>query len=329
MGLGHKHGIAPPSEPQRASTASTPESARAFARENIRVARYSVITAITLALLKLAAVVVTGSLSIAAALADSVMDIVASSVNFFAVRLAGQPADAEHRYGHGKAEGMAGLAQGLIITFLGLFLLVEGLHRITSTHGELEYTGFGIVVMIISLAASAWISWMLLRTARRTGSVTLRADAAHYTSDIWMNMGVLGALIAVRVTGMHWIDGAVSCVVAVIVLHTAFVVLRRSANELMDASLDDDQISAMRAAIAEHVPEARDVHRIRSRKSGPDIFVDMHVAFDRTLSFPAVHRLSERVRIAVEDAVPGSQVHVHVDPHPFLPEDEPERPYDG
>lgn len=319
MGLQYQRESVPPAE--------RPSSA-AFVEENVRVARLSVITATTLALLKLAAVIVTGSLSVAAALADSVMDIVASSVNFFAVRLAGQPADDDHRYGHGKAEGMAGLAQGLIIAFLGLFLFFEGIHRISSSHGELERTEFGIVVMAISLVASAWISWKLLATARRTGSVTLKADAAHYTSDIWMNLGVLGALVAVRMTGLHWIDGAVSCVVAVIVLHTAFVVLRRSTHELMDVSLGDEQHTAIRAAIAEHVPEARDVHRIRSRKSGPDIFVDMHVAFDRTLPFPEVHRLSERVRIAVEDAVPGAQVHVHVDPYPFLPEDEPERPYD-
>ena len=323
MGLGHKHGHSHGHAEDRRAGAS-PE----FVRANVRVARWSVITATTLALLKLAAVVITGSLSIAAALADSVMDIVASSVNFFAVRVAGQPADQEHPYGHGKAEGMAGLAQGLIIAFLGLFLLVEGIHRISSSHGELTFTGFGIGVMLFSLVASAWISWMLLKTARRTGSVTLEADAAHYTSDIWMNLGVLGALVAVQATGMHWIDGAVSCIVSLVVLHTAFVVLRRSANELMDTSLDDDQHEAIRVAIAREVPEARDLHRVRSRKSGPDIFIDMHVAFDRTLSFPEVHRHSERVRIAVEDAVPGAQVHVHVDPHPFLPEDEPARPYE-
>ena len=300
-----------------------PDARRAeFVRANVRVARLSVITATTLAILKLFAVVVTGSLSIAAALADSVMDIVASSVNYFAVRLAGKAADDNHSYGHGKAEGIAGLAQGLIIAFLGLFLLIEGGHRLTSSHGELDHTTFGIVVMAISLVASAWIAWLLLRTAKRTGSVTLQADAAHYASDIWMNLGVLGALVAVRVTGLDWIDGAVSMVVAAIVLRTAFLVLRRSANELMDASLDDGQLQAVREAIARDVPEARDVHRLRSRKAGPDTFIDMHVAFDRGLSFPEAHRLAERVRAAVEGAVPGAQVHVHYDPHPLLPEDE-------
>lgn len=314
MGLDHHHPHGHEAEPP-----SSPE----FAQANLRVARLSVLTALTLALLKLAAVIVTGSLSIAAALADSIMDIVASSVNFFAVRLAGQPADQEHHYGHGKAEGIAGLAQGLIIGFLGLFLLLEGAHRISSAHGELAFTGFGIVVMAISLVASAWIGWLLLRTAKRTGSVALKADAAHYTSDIWMNAGVLGSLIAVRLTGLSWIDGAVSCVVGLVVLRTAVVVLRRSAGELMDTSLSDTQIETIRQVIADGVPEASNVHRLRTRKSGPDIFVDMHVGFDRGLSFPEAHRLSEKVRLVVEQALPGAQVHVHADPHPFLPDDDP------
>ena len=329
MGLHHHHhDEAPDASPAEPSDGS-PEVRAAFATRNMRVARASVLTALCLALLKLAAVVVTGSLSIAATLADSVMDIVASSVNFFAVRLSGQPADEQHRYGHGKAEGIAGLAQGLIIAFLGLFLLTEGAHRLTSAHGELEHTEFGIVVMVISLVASAWISWLLLRTARATGSVALKADAAHYTSDIWMNLGVLGSLVAVRLTGLSWIDGAVSCVVAVVVLHAAYKVLRRSAGELMDTSLDADRLAAIRAAIAQDVPETRDVHRLRTRKSGPDVFVDMHVSFDRELSFPAAHRLSERVRAAVERAVPGAQVHVHADPHPFVPEEDVPHPGQG
>jgi ferrous-iron efflux pump FieF len=311
MGLQHDH---PPRSP-------TPERGGTSAQTNLRVARLSVITATTLALLKLGAVVLTGSLAIAAALADSVMDIVASSVNFFAVRLAGQPADEEHRYGHGKAEGIAGLAQGLLIAFVGLYLLVEGASRLTSRTYEMGFTDVGIVVMVVSLFASAWIGWLLLRTGKRTGSVALQADAAHYTSDVWMNLGVLGSLVAVRLTGAHWVDGAVACGVAIIVLWTAYRVLRRSANELMDVSLSDDEHERILGVIRAAVPEAQDVHNLRTRKSGPDVFVDMHVAFDRTLSFPEAHLLSERVQAAVSEAIPGSQVHVHADPHPFLPED--------
>jgi len=292
------------------------------AARNVRVARVSVLTAGTLALLKLAAVVLTGSLAIAAALTDSVMDVLASSGNFLAVRVAGRPADEEHPYGHGKAEGIAGIGQGLLIGFVGLFLLVEGGRRLIQGTGEIENSDLGIAVMLISLLASAWIGWLLLHTAKQTGSVALRADAAHYTSDLWMNLGVLASLLTVRLTGWFWVDGAVSCTVALIVLWTAGTVLRRSASELMDESLTDGEHLGILNAIESAVPEARDVHALRSRKSGPDVFVDLHVSFDRELSFPESHLLSERVRAAVEAAVPAAQVHVHADPYPLLPTDE-------
>jgi len=297
-----------------------------FAALNLRVARLSVITASVLASAKLVAVVLTGSLAVAAALTDSVMDIIASSVNFFAIRVAGQPADEEHRYGHGKAEGIAGLAQGALIGFVGLFLGIEGANRLIEGNFELQHTGLGIGVMVLSLIGSAWIGWLLLHTGRRTGSVALQADAAHYTTDVWMNLGVLASLIAVRLSGWHGLDGAVSCFVALIVIWTAFRVVRRSVHELMDSSLSDEQLRTIRTAIVTRVPEAQDIHDMRTRKSGPDIFVDLHVAFDRTLSFPVAHRLSERVRIAVEAALPGAQVHVHADPHPFHPEDDEPTP---
>ena len=171
------------------------------------------------------------------------------------------------------------------------------------------------------LVASAWIGWLLLSTGRRTGSVALQADAAHYTTDVWMNLGVLASLVAVQFTDEDRIDGVVSIFVALIVLRTAVGVLRKSARELMDTSLSDDEHEQIMQVIRKAVPEARDVHNLRTRKSGPDVFVDMHVGFDRTLTFPQAHLLSERVQAAVARAIPGAQVHVHADPHPFLPED--------
>ncbi len=313
MGLHHHHRH---EEPPGESTSE------AFVRKNVRVARFSVIVAATLALAKLVAVFVTGSLAIAASLTDSVMDIMASSVNYFAVRVAGRPADREHRYGHGKAEGIAGLAQGLLIGFVGLVLLFEGVRRLWTGTGELEHTELGIGVMVVSLLASAWIGRLLLRTGRETGSVAMKADAAHYTSDVWMNLGVLASLTAVQTTGAHWIDGAISCVVAAIVLHTSSVVLRRSAKELMDESLSPRAHEQIQAAIMDAVPETRDIHALRSRKSGPTVFIDLHVSFDREISFPEAHRLSARVARAIRDAVPNCEVHVHADPHPFLESDE-------
>jgi ferrous-iron efflux pump FieF len=290
------------------------------ARLNERVARLSVLTAATLGVLKLAAAIFTGSLAIVASLVDSFMDLLASSVNYLAVRWAGVPADEDHAYGHGKAEGLAGLVQGVVVAFSGLFLLVEGVRRVIEgwvvAHAEL-----GVAVMVVSTAASAWISWLLGRTARRTGSVALAADRVHYVSDIWANLGVLVALVLIQVTGEAWIDGIVAGLVGLLILSTAVHVVRRSADELMDKTLPDTEVEAILAAVRQDVPEVRDVHDFRSRRAGPTVFVDLHVQLDRDLPFPKAHRLSEEVVRSIQRRWPGAKVTVHADPHPLLPED--------
>jgi len=289
-------------------------------RLNLRVARLSVFTATSLGLLKLTAAILTGSLSIVASLLDSVMDLVASSVNYFAVRWAAQPADGDHAYGHGKAESLAGLAQAVVVGFSGAFLLVEGSRRLLDGVG-VERTDIGIVVMALSTAASVWITWKLRSTARRTGSVALAADAVHYASDVWANLGVLAALVVLRITGWQWIDGAVAAVVAMVVIGSALRVLKRSADELMDRALPEVEVRELLESVRERVPEVRDMHDVRTRRAGPTVFLDCHVQLDRTLSFVEAHRLTERVRIAVERVRPGALVNVHADPDPLLPSD--------
>jgi ferrous-iron efflux pump FieF len=292
----------------------------AAARRNLAVARLSVTTAAVLGVLKLGAAVFTGSLSIIASLVDSVMDLVASLANLFAVRLAGRPADEGHAYGHGKAEGLAGLVQGVVVAFSGVFLLVEGVRRLVEGW-QLQHTDLGIAVMVVSTAASAWISHLLKSTAKRTGSVALGADYVHYASDVWTNLGVLGALVVMRLTGWTWPDGVVAAAVAAIVLGTAIHVLRRSVQELMDAQLPESEVQALLAEVQAEVPHVRGFHDVRTRRAGPTIFVDVHVQLDRDLSFAEAHRLSEQVVRALEAARPGAHVNVHADPHPLLPSD--------
>ena len=287
---------------------------------NLRVARLSVATAALLGALKLVAGLLTGSLAIWASLVDSVMDLVASGVNYLAVRVSGQPADADHAYGHGKAEALAGLMQAGVVGFSGAFLLVEGVRKILGG-GEIARLDLGIAVMVISTLASAWITWKLRSTARKTGSLALAADAVHYASDVWTNLGVLFALVLVRWTNIIWFDGVVAALVALVVLWSAVQVLRRSTDELMDRALPPDELATLETAVREAVPELRGMHDIRTRKVGPTLFMDCHVQLDRDQSFVDAHRLTERVRIAVEAERPGAVVTIHADPDPLLPSD--------
>lgn len=292
------------------------------ARENERVIRWSVATAAFLGLTKLGAVIVTGSLGIVAALMDSFLDVVASTVNLLAVRYAAEPADEEHPYGHGKAEGLAALLQGLVVGATGTFLVVEGISRILSGAPPPQHTSIGLWVMGLAVVMSAWITWRLKSVAKRTGSVVLEADAAHYVTDIWTNGGVLLALVAIRITGEGWIDGAVAVVAGVFVGVTSARVLWRAIQELMDSGLAEPERLRLTALVLDLVPEVRDIHRFRARRSGPRTFVDLHVSFDRDLSFVEAHRLAETVRAVLEEARPGTEAQVHADPFPYRPEDD-------
>lgn len=270
--------------------------------------------------MKLLAAIFSGSVALAASFVDSLTDVFSSSVNLVAIRIGSRPADEDHRYGHGKAEGLAGMFQGAVIGFSGVFLVVESVRRLragTPTTNEL----LGLVVMAVSTAASVWITWFLRRRAKETGSSALVADSAHYASDIVMNLGVFVALGIERFTGAAWIDPVVGLLVAGLVLKSSWHVVRSSLDELMDRELGSDVEAAIRAAVVAAVPGAREIRALRTRRSGRARFVDLTVAFDRNLPFAEAHRLSELAGRAVRATVPDADVTVHADPDPLLPGD--------
>ena len=289
-------------------------------RRAASAARASVVVASLLAGLKLLAAIFSGSMALAASFVDSLTDVFTSSVNLVAIRIGSRPADEDHRYGHGKAEGLAGMFQGAVVGFSGVYLIVECTRRLSAgTHVVNEW--IGLFVMAASTVASAWITWFLRRRAKETGSSALLADSAHYSSDVLMNLGVFVALGVQRLVEAPWVDPVVGLLVAWLVLRSSWHVIRASLDELMDRDLGDDTHTAIRRAVMERVPEAREIRSLRTRRSGRARFVDLMVAFDRNLPFAEAHRLSERAVRAVRDVVPGADVTVHADPDPLLPED--------
>lgn len=291
-------------------------------RRAVRVATASVLVASGLGGIKLLAAILTSSIALAASFVDSLMDIFASSVNLLAVRIGGRPADDDHRYGHGKAESLAGMFQGTVVGFSGVYLVVESVKRLVEGSATAHET-VGLAVMAVSVLASAWITWLLRRTAKATGSVALAADGLHYASDVLMNAGVFAALGVVALTGWTWVDPVVGLGVAFLVLKSSWSVIRASVDELMDRDLGADVETEVRAAVARGVPEARGLRALRTRRAGRRRFVDLTVALDRRLPFADAHRLSERARAAVREAVPDAEVTVHADPDPLLPDDHP------
>ncbi|HYY59266.1 MAG TPA: cation diffusion facilitator family transporter [Pyrinomonadaceae bacterium] len=298
------------------TTRVTKESSHAAREEAAKTsaARLSMMAAGFLILLKTATGFLTGSISVWASLIDSAMDIFASAINLIAVRAAARPADEDHAYGHGKAESLAGLFQSLVIAASGAFLIYEATRRLAQPH-RTSQEWIGIMTMLVAIMVSVALVRRLRRVARETESLALRSDAIHYASDIFTNSGALLALLIVVLTGWQMADPLISIMIAIYILWSAVGVGRESMDVLMDRRLPLD----IDERIASVVSRYRDrgvlgFHDLRTRRSGSQKFIDLHLEVERDKRLEEAHDLTVQVLRAIEAEIPRSRVHIHTDP---------------
>ena len=280
-----------------------------------RTALLSVAVAFGLSALKLAAGVATGSISVLASLADSVLDLFASILNFVAIRKASKPADLDHAYGHGKAESLAGLFQSLIVGASGVYLIVVAVRRLVHPVA-LEHEAVGLGVMAVSIIVTLALVGRMRRVVKKSGSVALEADSLHYATDVLTNLGVIVSLGLHRFFGLQIADPLVSLAIAAYVLHSAWAILRKSVDVLMDRQLPGPDIERIREIVAGFAPEIVGYHDLRTRSSGTQSFIELHLDIPGRQSFEQAHRITERVVRALERAFPGALVTAHSDPFP-------------
>jgi cation diffusion facilitator family transporter len=293
---------------KRVSLKQTEEEAKTSA------ARLSMLAAAFLIVLKTATGFITGSISVWASLLDSAMDIFASTINYFAVRTAARPADEDHAYGHGKAESLAGLFQSIIIAASGIFLIYESIRRIIYRQAT-SSEWVGILTMMVAVVVSIALVRRLRRVARETESPALHADALHYVTDIYTNLGALLALVIIGLTPYQIADPLISIAIAFYILWSAATVARESIDVLMDRRLPlnvDEQV-------AEVVGRYRDqgvlgFHDLRTRRSGSQKFIDLHLEVERGMRLQEAHDVSVRVLRAIEAEIPRARVQIHTDP---------------
>ena len=277
-------------------------------------ARLSIAAAAFLIILKTATGWLTGSISVWASLLDSTMDIFASAINFYALRAAARPPDEDHRYGHGKAESLAGLFQSFVISVSGVLLLVEAVRRVITSHPT-SAEWFGVGTMAVACAVSFALVARLRAVARRTDSPALKADAVHYATDVYTNGAALVALLLVALTGWTPADPLISLLISGFILWSAFGVARDSVNVLMDRRLPRE-VDARVAAVVEGFRGAGVVgfHDLRTRRSGSVKFIDLHLEVDSAQSLTEAHDLTVRVIHAIKKEIPRSHVQIHTDP---------------
>ncbi|MQT37697.1 MAG: Ferrous iron transporter [Pseudomonas helleri] len=286
---------------------SSPEHARL-----LRLAtRASVAVASILIITKAIAWWLSGSVSMLAGLTDSLLDGVTSFLNLLAVHYALRPADDDHRYGHGKAESLAGMAQALFIGVSAVLIAFQAFDRLK--HPEpVNAPWISIAVIVFSLVMTVGLLILQHRVIKATGSNAVRADSLHYRSDLMLNGSILVALVFAAV-GFSQLDAWFGLGIAVYILWSAFQIARESFSVLMDEELPTD-VSENMLALACAVPGVLGAHDLRTRISGNIWFVQLHLELPSQLSLLDAHTLSDQVAAAIENAYPRAEVLVHADP---------------
>lgn len=278
----------------------------------LRLATYaSVSVAVVLISIKAWGYWQTQSMAILASLVDSLLDASASIANLLAVRFALAPADASHRFGHGKAEAIAGLAQGALIIGSAVFLVVESVGRLLDPRPLQAFeTGLGVMLFTLLLTGMLVLfqSWVVARTQ----SAAIRADSLHYRTDLLTNLAVVGALLLSQL-GWLGVDPVFALLVAAYTVYAAWQIMGDSADELLDRELPEDQRQQVLAAVSQHV-QVRGVHDMRTRRSGRVDFVELHIELDDHLPLTQAHTISDEVEALITAAMPNADVMIHQDP---------------
>jgi cation diffusion facilitator family transporter len=244
-------------------------------------------------------------------LTDSLLDGAASFLNLLAVHYALRPADDDHRYGHGKAEALSGMAQALFIAVSGCLIGFQAVERIQNPE-PISAAGVGIAVMLLSLALTAALLTLQHKVIKETGSAAIRADSLHYRSDLLLNVGILAALILAWF-GWQSLDAWFGLGISLYILWSAFQIARETIAVLMDEELPVD-VSAHMLELACSVPGVLGAHDLRTRISGNHWFVQLHLELPGNLTLSVAHGISDRAAEAIHREYPKAEVLVHADP---------------
>lgn len=278
----------------------------------LRLATYaSVSVAVFLIFLKLIAWGRSDSVSLLATLVDSILDAFASIINLIAVRHALTPADKEHRFGHGKAEALAGLSQSLFIAGSSVFLLLEAAQTFFNPT-EIENAFAGIAVMGVSIVATLILISFQHYVIRKTQSVAIRADALHFKSDILVNVAVILALWLSTI-GMNLFDPIIGGLIACYILYCAWGIVRLSLDQLMDHELGDEVRANIKKVVLSHA-QAQGMHDLRTRHSGSMTFIQFHLEIEDDLTLIQAHNASDEIEEMLLQTYPGSEIIIHIDP---------------
>ena len=277
----------------------------------VNVARLSILSNTLLILMKLAAGILSGSVSIISEAIHSSMDLVAAIIAFFSVSVSDNPPDSRHPYGHGKIENISGVIEALLIFLAALWIIFEAVTKLIGGTFELDSIAIGSAVMVVSAIVNTIVARRLYKVARETNSVALEADALHLKTDVFTSLGVAVGLGLIMLTGINWFDPVVAILVALFIIRESYHLMKKAFTPLLDTAWEENEISAL-----EHTLNDLEVnyHDLRTRVAGNYRFVDLHIQIPQDESVGHAHEYCDKIENELTSKYGNLTVTIHVEP---------------
>lgn len=284
-----------------------------------RVALLSVASNSVLVAMKIAVGIYIGSVAVISEAIHSGIDLIAAGVALFAVRTSSKPADEKHPFGHGKIENISGTFEAWLIFLAAVWIVYEAVHKLINP-APIETASLGVAVMLVSALVNIIVSRQLFKVGRQTDSIAIQADAWHLRTDVYTSAGIMVGLAIIwwgerffPQYDLFWIDPLCAIAVAVLIGKAAYDLTKQSAQDLMDASLPEEEAS-MRELIKSYHPVIRGFHYLRTRKAGNLRFIEFHIQVDSEMTVNDSHRLSQELARKFKQDFPNSTVTIHIEP---------------
>lgn len=291
----------------------------ALNKEKVLWARLSIVSNTILMVLKIIVGFFTFSISIISEALHSGMDLIASFIAAYSVQKSSQPADEEHKFGHGKFENASGFFEAVLIGVAAILIIYEAGLKIVEGP-KLQFVGLGIMVMLVSVVVNTLVAMKLHKVAKKTDSIAIEADAAHLSTDVWTSLGVLIGFVVIwageyfGIAGIYYLDPIIAIGVALLILAVAMQLTKRSFSDLIDVSLPKEEEDKVKKIIEDHYGKYVEYHEMRSRKAGSERHIDLHLVVPRNAGLKEAHDLADHIENDIKAAFLGAQVLIHLEP---------------
>jgi cation diffusion facilitator family transporter len=277
----------------------------------VKIARLSIISNTLLILLKLAAGIISGSVSIISEAIHSSMDLVASMIAFFSVRVSDNPPDSKHPYGHGKVENISGVIEAILIFIAAVWIIFEAVKKLLGEAFELDSIAVGSAVMIVSAVVNTIVSKKLYKVAHETHSVALEADALHLKTDVYTSVGVALGLGLIMITKINWLDPVIAILVAIFIIKESYHLLSKAFTPLLDTAWGESEIQDLEKTLKKLEVN---YHDLRTRVAGNYRFVDLHIQIPEDVSVGNAHKYCDKIENELTGCFEKLTVTIHVEP---------------